>query len=480
MKAGLGWVVGWYLLFTIPIGSSQFGIVYAAWGVASHLSYHRCGNTPRGCPLSFGTKVTQYQSPYPPPPQQSHHHRHHQQQQRQTLFGELAGKDSINKATNNDYYIDDGHDITLQGMDRSNDRLRKANKSSNLMTRRSSLVHAWIRSALTIIATVVTTTTSQGIIARAAVGSLPEYANTNAILQGITIVVADQSQQDAMIAFLQDGFGAQILRKRRQGVLANTGTGVGGSSSSSNIGTGGGSGGAIEETWMGYGPEQLSIPPDFVIPVSSLGEYGGHSSIHIRYDPTQRTPLYRIGDTTPPGTSIAYLQIAVPEYRISQMVRQGGAILDAYGYVNVISPSGLPIRGIVGIAPDPIMFLAIYCTNVDASKTFYETLGFVTQDYPYARPSRGLGQFEPPQPPKSVYMAPTGNGMGILLLPTPKRNFKVTANPVVESLRIVYNPTSTPSERADDDSATMLSDPSGIPIQFQSVVKFEEEERITR
>ena len=48
----------------------------------------------------------------------------------------------------------------------------------------------------------------------AAVGTLPELEATNAILQGITVNVADQSQQDAMIRFLTNSFDFKVLRKR--------------------------------------------------------------------------------------------------------------------------------------------------------------------------------------------------------------------------------------------------------------------------
>lgn len=53
--------------------------------------------------------------------------------------------------------------------------------------------------------------------------------------------------------------------------------------------------------------------------------------------------------------------------------------MDAYGLVNVVSPCGLPMRGIVGISPDPIMLLAINCKNVKESAAFYEKLGFSEQ-----------------------------------------------------------------------------------------------------
>lgn len=290
--------------------------------------------------------------------------------------------------------------------------------------------------------------TSSPQSSRAAVGTLPEYADTNVVLQGVTIQVADKSQQDAMINFLSDAFDCEVLRKRIRG--------------------------PIEETWLGFGPEQLSIPDDFEIPVSSFAKYGGHASIHIVYDERTMSPLYRIGDPAP-GNNIAYLQLGVPTYRVSQMVKNGGNVLDAYGYVNVVSPSGFPIRSIVGIAPDPIMFIAINCANVAESRAYYEKLGFTEQEYPYARPSKGMGQFEPLQPAKSVYLAPSQNGMGILLLQLEKRK-KIDPNPVVSSLNLVY----TPAEGADDADIGMLVDPSGVPIKFQAAKDFSAEEVATR
>lgn len=291
---------------------------------------------------------------------------------------------------------------------------------------------------------------------QAAVGSLPEYDDTNVVLHGLTINVADKSQQEAMIKFLTNAFDCEILRQRIRG--------------------------PVQETWLGYGPEQFSIPSDFELPVSSLSKYGGHASIRIVYDERVAAPFYRIGDAAP-GNNIAYLQLGVPTYRVSQMVANGGNVLDAYGYVNVVSPSGLPIRSIVGIAPDPIMFVAVNCANVAESKAYYEKLGFVEQEYPYARPNKGMGQFEPMQPAKSVYMAPSKNGMGILLLPNPNKRKKIVANPVLSSLDLVYTPANTAGTEGDADESSSLGvllDPSGVPIKFQSVKDFSAEEQETR
>lgn len=58
---------------------------------------------------------------------------------------------------------------------------------------------------------------------------------------------------------------------------------------------------------MGYGPEQLSMPRDFKLPVSSFQNYGGHASIHIKYDPQATSPYYR-NDGVMLGDNVAYIQ----------------------------------------------------------------------------------------------------------------------------------------------------------------------------
>jgi len=188
----------------------------------------------------------------------------------------------------------------------------------------------------------------------AAIGSLYEYANTNAILQGLTINVADTSQQNAMIKFLTESFvGFKVLR---QGTMDS-----------------------VTDTWLGFGPEELDVPKDYEFGVNSFSMYGGHASLHIRYDAKSSNVYYKGPGTDLLGDNIAYLQVGVPSYKISKLQENNGNILDAFGYVNVISPCGLPIRGIVGIWPDPMMFVAINCIDMQQSKSFYEQLGFIQQ-----------------------------------------------------------------------------------------------------
>ncbi len=95
--------------------------------------------------------------------------------------------------------------------------------------------------------------------------------------------------------------------------------------------------------------------------------------------------------------------------------------------------------------------------------------------YPYARLSKGTSQFEPPQPKNSVYLAPSANCMGILLLQNSKRK-NVVPNHALDSLQIIYSP----SGQTTEGDPTTLLDPSGVAIAFQSVEKFQKEEKVTR
>lgn len=81
--------------------------------------------------------------------------------------------------------------------------------------RRSFLVGAsWAGAAA--IATVMTVVPAD--TACAAVGTLPELQDTNAVLQGITVRVTDPVQQKQMIAFLQDAFDMDVLRGTPDGI----------------------------------------------------------------------------------------------------------------------------------------------------------------------------------------------------------------------------------------------------------------------
>ncbi len=56
----------------------------------------------------------------------------------------------------------------------------------------------------------------------AAVGILPEFSDTNAIINGLTVNVADASQQQAMVDFLTGAFDFVVQRQRIQGSVEET------------------------------------------------------------------------------------------------------------------------------------------------------------------------------------------------------------------------------------------------------------------
>lgn len=76
---------------------------------------------------------------------------------------------------------------------------------------------------------------------------------------------------------------------------------------------------------MGFGPEQVNIPENFIVPMS-FTQYGGHASIHIRFDSTATESLYTYTkntttnavSTTLPGDNIAFLQGMYECFHFSQ------------------------------------------------------------------------------------------------------------------------------------------------------------------
>lgn len=90
-----------------------------------------------------------------------------------------------------------------------------------------------------------------------------------------------------------------------------------------------------------------------------------------------------------------------------------------------------------------------------------------------------MGQFEPPQPKNSVYLAPSANSMGVLLLQADRKvRNNIKPNPAFRSMNIVY----TPSEGTDVSNVDGMKafDPSGTTVSFQPYELFERTELSTR
>ena len=81
-------------------------------------------------------------------------------------------------------------------------------------TRRSILQQSLLATIATASSSSSSSILTTSTTANAAVGSLPEFSDTNAILQSITIDVTDKTQYDETIAFFVNGFEMKILRQR--------------------------------------------------------------------------------------------------------------------------------------------------------------------------------------------------------------------------------------------------------------------------
>jgi len=92
--------------------------------------------------------------------------------------------------------------------------------TEQITTRRSLLQQSLL--ATSILTSTTAQLTSSPSVANAAIGTLPEFSNTNAILQSITIDVTDKTQYDETIDFFTKSFdGCKVLRQRN-----NSGGGV--------------------------------------------------------------------------------------------------------------------------------------------------------------------------------------------------------------------------------------------------------------
>ena len=98
-------------------------------------------------------------------------------------------------------------------------QLTTTSTAEQITTRRSLLQQSLLATSI------LTSTTSQlssSSVANAAIGTLPEFSDTNAILQSITIDVTDKTQYDETIDFFTKSFdGCKVLRQRN-----NSGGGV--------------------------------------------------------------------------------------------------------------------------------------------------------------------------------------------------------------------------------------------------------------
>lgn len=103
--------------------------------------------------------------------------------------------------------------------DNSNDKIEshRHHTPTSTVSRRKTLTHLTAAAMLVCFPFGLTDN-----LAMADVGTLPELKGATAVLQGITVSVADVSQQNSMIKFLVEGFLFNVLRQRTVGTVTDT------------------------------------------------------------------------------------------------------------------------------------------------------------------------------------------------------------------------------------------------------------------
>lgn len=115
--------------------------------------------------------------------------------------------------------INSQNDVDDSSHQHDEHQLTTTSTVEQITTRRTLLQQSLLATSI------LTSTTAQltsSSMANAAIGTLPEFSDTNAILQSITIDVTDKTQYDETIDFFKKSFdGCKVLRQRN-----NSGGGV--------------------------------------------------------------------------------------------------------------------------------------------------------------------------------------------------------------------------------------------------------------
>lgn len=98
---------------------------------------------------------------------------------------------------------------------------------------------------------------------------------------------------------------------------------------------------------------------------------GGKGVIEIRQ---------AVGDVSDVGNVLSYVAVTVPfGLRVSQIYESGGELLYGFGFFDMRSPGGIPVRGQVATRRDPLEVIALNVANVrDAEKFLVSEYGFKT------------------------------------------------------------------------------------------------------
>lgn len=279
----------------------------------------------------------------------------------------------------------------------------------------------------------------------AAIGELFEFKNQTRFAQHVTVQVPDM---DAALKFYTQGVGMRVLRTR--------------------------AGPEFNTTVVGFGPENLQVPPDFLLGVNSMSSYGGHFTLELNSQKEMGAEGEEdIDFFYDPGNGVKYVQIAVDSYRISQVIKSGGIIESGYGHLQVLAPGGLRVKILSGDRRDPPMFTAVKVKDLQKSIQWYTDIAGMTK-FPYPLARAPGSPFEPEQPKNSVFMAYEANAFGMVLVPAAKDE-RLNVGSILSLSVLVEDVDKTAEDlggRVDVDSfrggerSVSVADPDGYVVKF--------------
>mmetsp|Transcript_7373 Transcript_7373/g.15036 ORF Transcript_7373/g.15036 Transcript_7373/m.15036 type:complete len:460 (-) Transcript_7373:393-1772(-) len=151
----------------------------------------------------------------------------------------------------------------------------------------------------------------------------------NRFLQRITLSV-ERSQFDNTVDFWTKGMGMKV-----QGDSADTS--------------------GLRTVTVTYGDETL------------LKETGGNFAIELVESVSPSQPAWLSS-----GSQLKYIQVAIGNVRMGNIVDSGADVLYSYGYLELIAPDGTLVKSRVGTRRDPIELLCYEVDDIEASVRYYE------------------------------------------------------------------------------------------------------------
>lgn len=233
----------------------------------------------------------------------------------------------------------------------------------------------------------------------------------------------------------------------------------------------------FSESAVSFGPIVYDKPGDFYPGVTPFSKYGGHATINIR---SKKKTEQIEGDEEASvfydkGNGLQFIRFGNEVVRLSKGIAAGGEVKFAYGWVDMDTPSGIPLQLVIGVARDPIMLTCLRVSNMAASKKFFcDDLGMSVYPMPLAR--QPGSQYEPEPIKDSVFVSYGPDELGILLVPAEKGK-QVRVGSLLHHMTIIVDDAQKDKLPAVaqaylESGANEVSSPDGYRFQFNSYSAF--------